>query len=43
MIADGVFGKFLIPAVVAPIAALVVGALAILAAYRIVGRLRPGP
>ena len=41
VIADGVFGKFLIPGV-APIAALVVSALAILAAYRIVGRLRPG-
>jgi inorganic phosphate transporter, PiT family len=42
VIADGVFGKFLIPAVLAPVVALVVSALAILAAYRIVGRLRPG-
>jgi inorganic phosphate transporter, PiT family len=43
VLADGVVGQFLVPAVVAPIVAFVVGALAILAAYRIVGRLRPGP
>src|SRR6266511_1841554 len=42
VLADGVFGKILIPAVVAPIVACVVGALAIVCAYRIVGRLRPG-
>jgi PiT family inorganic phosphate transporter len=42
VIGDGVLGKVLIPAVVAPIVAFVVGALAIVAAYRIVGRLRPG-
>ncbi|HYU60030.1 MAG TPA: anion permease [Solirubrobacterales bacterium] len=42
VLADGVFGKILIPAVVAPIVAFVVGALAIVCAYRIVGRLRPG-
>jgi inorganic phosphate transporter, PiT family len=40
---DGVVGEVLIPAVVAPIVAFVVGALAILASYRIIGRLRPGP
>jgi inorganic phosphate transporter, PiT family len=40
---DGVVGEVLIPAVVAPIVAFVVGTLAILASYRIVGRLRPGP
>ena len=43
VIADGVIGKVLIPAVVAPVVAFVVGALAIVAAYRIVGRMRPGP
>src|SRR6266511_1043722 len=42
VLADGVVGKILIPAVVAPIVAFVVGALAIVCAYRIVGRLRPG-
>jgi inorganic phosphate transporter, PiT family len=40
---DGVVGEVLVPAVVAPIVAFVVGALAIVASYRIVGRLRPGP
>jgi PiT family inorganic phosphate transporter len=40
---DGLAGKVLVPAVVAPVLALMVGALAIVAAYRIVGRLRPGP
>src|ERR671910_688809 len=40
---DGVVGEVLVPAVVAPIMAFVVGALAILASYRIIGRLRPGP
>jgi PiT family inorganic phosphate transporter len=43
VLADGVIGLVLIPAVVAPIVAFVVGAIAIVAAYRIVGRLRPGP
>ena len=33
----------MIPAVVAPILAFVVGGLAIVFLYRIVGRLRPGP
>ncbi|MGH2962808.1 MAG: inorganic phosphate transporter [Solirubrobacterales bacterium] len=40
---DGVVGEVLVPAVVAPIVAFVVGAIAIVASYRIVGRLRPGP
>jgi PiT family inorganic phosphate transporter len=40
--ADGVVGEVLIPAIVAPLVAFVVGALGILTAYRIVGRLRPG-
>jgi inorganic phosphate transporter, PiT family len=39
----GVVGKVLVPALVAPVLAFVVAGLAIVAAYRIVGRLRPGP
>jgi PiT family inorganic phosphate transporter len=41
--ADGVLGKVIVPALVAPILAFVVAGLAITFAYRIVGRLRPGP
>jgi inorganic phosphate transporter, PiT family len=40
---DGLVEKVLVPAVIAPILALVVAAIAIVIAYRIVGRLRPGP
>ena len=40
---DGLVEKVLIPAVIAPILAFVVAAIAIVIAYRIVGRLRPGP
>ncbi len=40
---DGLLGKVVIPAVVAPILAFIVAAIAILLCYRIVGRLRPGP
>jgi len=40
---DGLIGKVLIPAVVAPILAFVVGVLAINVVYGIVGRERPGP
>jgi PiT family inorganic phosphate transporter len=43
VLVDGVVGEVLIPAIVAPIVAFAVGALAILASYRIVGRQRPGP
>jgi PiT family inorganic phosphate transporter len=43
ILGEGILGKVLIPAVVAPIVAFAAGALAILACYRIVGRLRPGP
>jgi inorganic phosphate transporter, PiT family len=43
VLADGIAGKVLIPAVIAPIVAFVVGAIAIVCAYRIVGRMRPGP
>ena len=40
---DGVLGKVMIPALVAPTLAFVVGGLAILLAYRIAGHARPGP
>jgi PiT family inorganic phosphate transporter len=40
---EGILGKVMIPALVAPTLAFIVGGLAILALYRIVGRLRPGP
>jgi PiT family inorganic phosphate transporter len=40
---DGVIGKVLIPAVVAPVVAFVVGVVAINIVYGVVGRERPGP
>jgi len=40
---EGILGKVMIPAVVAPVLAFIVGGIAILFLYRIVGRLRPGP
>jgi inorganic phosphate transporter, PiT family len=40
---DGLIEKVLVPGVVAPILAFTVGAMAILVAYWMVGRLRPGP
>jgi PiT family inorganic phosphate transporter len=40
---DGVLGKVMIPALVAPTLAFLVAGLSILIMYRIVGRLRPGP
>ena len=40
---DGLLGKVIVPALIAPVLAFAVAALAILFAYRIVGRLRPGP
>jgi inorganic phosphate transporter, PiT family len=43
VISDGLVGKVIVPALVAPILAFVVAGLAILICYRIVGRLRPGP
>jgi PiT family inorganic phosphate transporter len=43
VLGDGILGKVLIPALVAPILAFVVGAIAIVVCYRIVGRQRPGP
>jgi PiT family inorganic phosphate transporter len=43
VLGDGVLGKVLIPAVIAPIVAFVVGVVAINLVYGIVGRERPGP
>jgi PiT family inorganic phosphate transporter len=43
VLGEGIAAKVLIPAIIAPIVAFVVGALAIVCAYRIVGRMRPGP
>jgi PiT family inorganic phosphate transporter len=40
---DGLVGKVIVPALVAPILAFGVAGLAILFTYRIVGKLRPGP
>ncbi|HST55251.1 MAG TPA: inorganic phosphate transporter [Solirubrobacteraceae bacterium] len=40
---DGLLGKLIVPAIVAPVLAFVVAATAITIVYRIVGRLRPGP
>lgn len=43
VLSDGVIGKVLVPAIVAPLLAFVVGGLAIVVCYRVVGRQRPGP
>src|SRR2546421_1501392 len=43
VIGDGLLGKVIIPALVAPVLAFVVAGVGLLIAYRIVGRLRPGP
>ena len=43
VIGDGVLGKVLIPAVIAPVVAFVIGVIAINLIYGIVGRERPGP
>ncbi len=40
---EGILGKVLIPAIIAPILAFIVGAIAIVVAYRILARQRPGP
>jgi PiT family inorganic phosphate transporter len=40
---EGLLGKVIAPALVAPVLAFVVAGIGILIAYRIVGRLRPGP
>jgi inorganic phosphate transporter, PiT family len=43
VLSDGVIGKVLIPAVIAPVVAFVVGVIAINIVYGVVGRERPGP
>ena len=43
VLGDGLVGKVIIPAVVAPMLAFAVAGVSILLIYRIVGRLRPGP
>jgi inorganic phosphate transporter, PiT family len=43
VLGEGILGKVLIPAVVAPVLAFVVGGIGIVICYRAVGRLRPGP
>jgi PiT family inorganic phosphate transporter len=43
VLAEGVLGKVMIPALVAPVLAFATAGLAILVIYRIVGRQRPGP
>jgi inorganic phosphate transporter, PiT family len=43
VIGDGIVDNVVVPALVAPLLAFVVGGLAILVVYRIVGRLHPGP
>src|SRR5688572_24680213 len=40
---EGILGKVMIPALVAPLLAFAVGGMAILMLYRITGGLRPGP
>ncbi len=40
---EGLLGKVVIPAFVAPVLAFAVAGIAILCSYRIIGRLRPGP
>jgi PiT family inorganic phosphate transporter len=42
VIGEGVLGKVLIPAIVAPVVAFVIGAIAIVISYRVVGAERPG-
>ena len=43
VLGDGLVGKVLIPAVIAPVLAFVVGGIGIILCYRIVGSQRPGP
>src|SRR5207249_501797 len=42
VLGEGLVGKVLIPAVIAPVLAFVIGAVAIFVCYRTIGRLRPG-
>lgn len=43
VLGEGLLQKVIVPALVAPLVAFVAGGMAILVAYRIIGRLRPGP
>ena len=43
VLGEGVLGKVMVPALVAPVLAFVVAGIGIVAAYRIVGGVRPGP
>jgi PiT family inorganic phosphate transporter len=43
VLGEGILGKVLVPAVIAPILAFAVGAIAIVICYRILGGQRPGP
>jgi inorganic phosphate transporter, PiT family len=43
ILGDGLLGKVVLPAVIAPVLAFVVAGIAIIAAYSIVARQRPGP
>jgi PiT family inorganic phosphate transporter len=43
VLGDGVVGKVLVPAVIAPLLAFIVGAIGIVICYRVAGRQRPGP
>ena len=43
VISDGVIGKVLVPALIAPVLAFLVGGMAIVVCYRMLGRQRPGP
>ena len=43
VLGEGILGKVLIPAIVAPVVAFIAGAIAIVICYRVVGGQRPGP
>src|SRR5437867_5750747 len=43
VLGDGLLGKVMVPALIAPTLAFIVAGLGIVAAYFVVGRLRPGP
>lgn len=43
ILGDGLLGKVVIPAVIAPVLAFLVAGFSIVVIYRLVGRLRPGP
>ncbi|MDP8943542.1 MAG: inorganic phosphate transporter [Actinomycetota bacterium] len=43
VLGDGLVGKVAVPAILAPILAFLVAGVAVVLAYRVVGRLRPGP